>query len=131
MGLDVSHGAFSASYGAFNRFRKAVAKAWGGSYPPHDDESLDDSRWYCGEGTRLEDCPGLVEFFNHSDCDGEISPETCRRVADDLERLLPGIDAAGIGAGHIERDGGYGVVARQFIAGCRAAADAGEPLVFE
>ncbi|WP_244185725.1 hypothetical protein [Bacillus sonorensis] len=35
---------------------------------------------------------GLTEFFGHSDCDGEISPEMCKIVADELEAILPYVE---------------------------------------
>jgi len=138
MGLDVSHDAFSGAYSAFNRFRGAVAEAMGGSFPPHkpgarDDEGkpMDPRMWYWGDGYTAETHPGLMVFLAHEDCDGEISPEDCVKVADELEMLLPKLAAAGLGLGHIERAGGYAAVAEKFIAGCRCAAAENEPLVFE
>ena len=125
MGLDISHGAFSASCGAFDRFRRAVAEAIGGSWPEHHGEE-----WFWGDGYSEQSHPGLFAFLSHSDCEGEISPQECGRLADELEALLPRLDALGDGAGHIARDGGYGDVCRQFIAGCRLAAERGEPLEF-
>lgn len=136
MGLDVSHDAFSGAYSSFNRFRQAVAKAMGGSFPPHekdvheDGTKLEPEMWYWGEGYTQSTHPGLSVFLGHSDCDGEIAPADCIKVASELEALLPQLDAMGIGAGHIERGGGYGAVARRFIAGCKDAAESGEPLVF-
>ena len=88
MGLDCSHGAFRGAYSAFNRLRQAVAKAAGGSYPPHEKGSgLDDRRWYVGDEYNKESFPGLWEFLGHSDCDGEIDPEMCKLVARDLSSL--------------------------------------------
>jgi len=137
MGLDCTHDAFHGSYSAFNRFRKAVAKAAGGSYPPHDivhpetGEPLDNRFWYIDtDKYSRETHPGLYIFLSHSDCDGEISPEDCEKVANDLEELLSIIDRMGMGTGHIARDGGYGAVCRRFIAGCRLAAKRREPLEF-
>lgn len=131
MGLDCSHDAFHGAYSAFNRFRQIVAKAAGGSYPDHDDPTLDPRRWYVPDGWKNKDHPGFTEFMNHSDCDGEISPDMCLLVADELEALLPSIEKIDDGgAGHIARDGGYAEVARRFISGCRAAANNGEPLRF-
>lgn len=131
MGLDTSHDAFHGAYSAFNRFRQAVARAMGGSYPPHARDDLDCGKWYWGADYTQTTHPGLYAFLAHSDCDGEIDPETCRFVADELEALLPAIEAADDGgSGHIERDGGYAAVTRRFIAGCRAAAGASEPLEF-
>lgn len=129
MGLDVSHDAFHGAYSAFHRFRKVACEATGGKWP--DAMATDGhGRWTFGEGYTNDTHPGLYEFFCHSDCDGEISPDVAFRIADEMESLLPAIDAQGSGAGHIERFGGYGGVARRFIAGCRAAHAANEPLHF-
>lgn len=149
MGLDCSHDAFHGAYSAFNRLRQVVAQSIKGSYGPHylyhfrgepakdkqswfiRDESLDENHWYWGPGYSKETNPGLYEFFCHSDCDGEISPEMCVTVADELEAILPKIEAIDDGgAGHIAARGGYTEVVRKFIAGCREAASAGEPLDF-
>jgi hypothetical protein len=123
----------------------------GGSFPPHDDPELDGARWYWGPEHNAETHPGLLEFLAHSDCDGEIAPDVCLRVADDLEALLPKIEELDDGdlhggvsfrrtatdeisvtrhPGHIARDGGYVAVTRRFIEGCRRAAAAGEVLGF-
>lgn len=127
MGLDVSHDAFSASYSAFDRFRAAVCKATFGNYC---DEVSGRDYWIMGEGFSKESHPGLYEFLAHSDCDGEISPDLAAACADEMEALLPAIDAMGEGGGHVARDGGFGAVARKWIAGCREAAKNGEPLEF-
>lgn len=137
MGLDISHDAFGASYSAFNRFRQAVAKAIGGSFPPHspehdpdDGKKLEPDEWYWGEKGQAGRYPGLFVFFMHSDCDGEIEPAAALCLADDLEMILPELDELGLGVGHIQHRGGYGNVARKMIAGCRRAAEVDEPLVF-
>lgn len=149
MGLDTTHDAFHGAYSAFNRFRQEVARAIGGSFPPHwkygdDGELLRDSDgmavydkekngdfFYWGDGYGAETHPGLFEFFKHSDCDGEISPEMCTKIADDLEGVLPKVETLGSkSGGHIAASGGYVEVMRKFIAGCRAAADEGVPLEF-
>lgn len=148
MGLDCSHDAFHGAYSAFNRFRQAVSRAAGGSYPPHylytasgeiavgangllvRDESMDEGRFYVADEMTQQTHPGLWEFFAHSDCDGDITPDLCGKLADEMEALLPKLEAQGDGGGHIARDGGFGSVARRFIAGCRAAATSGEPLEF-
>lgn len=132
MGLNTTHDAFHGAYSAFNRFRQEVVRAMGGSYPPHNDRTLDD-RWVYYDSAQYnhETHPGLFEFIEHSDCEGEISPEMCVKVADDLEALLPKIEALGSEThGHLARFAGFADVTRRFIAGCRAAAAAGEPLEF-
>lgn len=130
MGLDCSHDAFHGAYSAFNRFRQAIAKAMGGSWPPHEDMSLNPEQWYWGDGYNEETHRGIFVLMSHSDCDGEISPKDCLLVAHDLESLLPKLDAMGDGGGHIARGGGYGSVARVFIVGCREAAETNEALLF-
>ena len=148
MGLDCSHDAFHGAYSAFNRLRQEVARAIGGSFPPHWEYSengslleengqvvynreLQGDSWYWGEGFAEHTHPGLYEFLSHSDCDGEISPEKCVQVADYLEEILPKVEALNRQAkGHIAFYGGYVTVLKKFIAGCRAAANAKEPLKF-
>lgn len=149
MGLDCSHGAFSGAYSAFNRFRQAVCAAAGGSYPPHwlydekgefvrtengfivIDRSKDSDTWYIDDKYSPETHPGLWEFFSHSDCDGEIASEVCAKLAEEMEALLPAIEALNWEAnGHIARDGGFIAVTERFIAGCWAAAAEGKPLEF-
>lgn len=136
MGLDVSHDAFHGAYSAFDRFRWAICKAMGGSWPPHESEIAADGEkliagvWYWGRGFTQATHPGLHVLLTHSDCDGDISPEDCALVAKDLEQLLPDMAAMGTGGGHIARAGGYGEVTRKFIAGCLQAAAENEPLQF-
>lgn len=129
MGLDTSHEAFHGAYSAFNRLRQAVAKAAGGSFPPHSDPAKfpRDDMWYWTDDNHG---PGLYEFMTHSDCDGEISPEMCNAVADELEALLPKMQDLGEAGGHLARVGGYHGALTKFIAGCRLAAECNEPLEF-
>lgn len=149
MGLDCSHDAFHGAYSAFNRLRQFVCHAIGGSFPPHwkydehgvlierfapslasDMRDMQEGMYYAGEYTN-EEWPGLHEFLGHSDCGGEISPESCVIVANDLERLLPEMQKLKWRAsGHIEGAGGYIAVINRFIAGCRKAAENNEPLRF-
>lgn len=122
MGLDVyiheGTEAFRGAYSAFDRFRKIVVEATGGTWPS---DIFGDRMWYFGKGYTNESHPGLYEFLCHSDCDGYIGYSMAGKLAEEMEALLPEIDKAGYGGGHIERGGGYGAVARKFIAGCRAA----------
>lgn len=132
MGLDCSHDAFSGAYSAFGRFRHVVGKAFGGSYPPHDDPALDPDAWYWPKTvTSRDEWPGLAVFFSHSDCDGDIPPDVCSKLADELETLLPAIATYDMHSdGHIARNGGYSAVTQRFIDGCLRGADANEPLLF-
>lgn len=134
MGLIVTHGAFEGAYSAFNRFRQFLLKSIGGSYPPHDDKTLENSYWYFGDGYDSETHKGLTEFFAHSDCDGYIPPEMCLIVADELEKILPSIirleQLEGKGIGHILSQGGYVQMTKYFIQGCRMAAKENRNLEF-
>lgn len=143
MGLDTSHGAFHGAYSAFNRLRQAVCRAAGGSFPYHkfqpegfpphrlDCEPDNDDRWYVPDEVTREAWPGLYLFLCHSDCDGDFVPEECVLVARDLERLLPELEKFPAEThGHLAIHGGYADNVRQFIAGCKAAAEANEPLDF-
>ena len=148
MGLDCSHDAFHGAYSAFNRLRQFICAAIEGTYPPHwiyshsgtplqDDRgglktlALSDKYFFLPDIYSRHEWPGLYEFLLHSDCDGEIDPETCLSVANDLERLMPQFEALRWeSVGHIANRGGYVEVVRKFIAGCRAAAAAGESLRF-
>lgn len=149
MGLNCSHDAFHGAYGAFNRLRQFVCAATGGSFPPHwlhsptgeikqgSDgrtlyrEGLDPNMFYTGDEYDRDTYPGLYEFLAHSDCDGEIDTAMCVKVADDLEQLMPKMEALRWEShGHIAAGGGFLEMVRKFIAGCRAAAAANEPLDF-
>ncbi|WPS85394.1 hypothetical protein SMD22_01840 (plasmid) [Brevibacillus halotolerans] len=135
MGLRVSHNAFEASYPAFNRFRKFVLTSIGGSYPPHKQEDLDGNRWYWDTDMPFssETHSGLTEFLCHSDCDGEISPEMCKVVADELESILPYIEALEekeSATGQLLARGGYVQVTKDFMDGCKEAHLKNEPLEF-
>lgn len=114
MGLNCSHGAFDGAYSAFHRFRGAICTAAGGVWDINGRWEISEEIYNANEG--------LVALLNHSDCDGEISPEMCIKVADDLEKLLPIINT---------NDAiGFGAMTRKFIAGCREAAKLNEPLEF-
>ena len=82
----------------------------------------------------VENKLGLIEFLGHSDCDGEISSNMCKLVADELEEILPQIEYVAEEkieeSGHIFRDGGYVAVTKRFIDGCRLAHKNNEDLKF-
>jgi len=147
MGLDTSHDAFHGAYSAFNRFRQAIAEACGVAFPPHYviDESgqmmVDpatgltkrkpdhDERFIYWPDDFTKTNPGLAAFITHSDCDGEIAPDVCALIANEMEAILDRLPKWP-DAGHIAARGGMRKVAEIFIAGCRAAASANEPLDF-
>jgi hypothetical protein len=143
MGLYCTHGAFRGSYGSFNRLRQFILESIGGLWTPncvyggskyYGEEELDPELWYTDPDVfDIKPKKGLIEFFNHSDCGGEIKPEMCKILADELEEILPFAEkyAEKVEAkGQILFDGGYVAVIKKFIDGCRLAYKNNEPLEF-
>lgn len=146
MGLDTSHNAWHGAYSAFMRWRIEIARCCG--IPLELMEGFFEAKTNqmvlaecAGENAKPlielvgRNCPikwdslkpdPLHVLLYHSDCDGEIAPTDCAKIADRLEQLLPKIPS-GDGGGHI---GNWRDKTQQFIDGCRAAAAAGEPLNF-
>ena len=121
MGLDTSHGCWDGSYGAFNRFRDALAEVAGFG-------SLDDYEGF--GGTKPWPDAGehpLVHLLHHSDCDGELGADVLSPLADAMEALLPALEVKGDGGGHV---GPYAEKTQTFVEGLRFAAEAGEPVEF-
>ena len=88
MGLDTTHNAWHGSYGAFARWRRALAKAAG--MPDLEDiqghQAIDgDPAYVTFEMLKPDDIHLLL---NHSDCDGFISSEDAGKIAIRLEELL-------------------------------------------
>lgn len=99
MGLDCSHDVWHGPYGAFTRWRNAIAEmagycVWDVKLPDGiifptiilhwgsiTDENLN------GEWQKTPDDP-LIVLFAHSDCEGIIKPEQGKPLADALEKLL-------------------------------------------
>ena len=125
MGLDTSHDCWHGPYGSFLRWRCAVATAAGCIV--HDAQVVMTGRWPDAV-YRLP--PALLVLLNHSDCDGRIAAEDCAPLADALEALLPRLDAIPGAVGYTSQSRSHGDATRQFIAGLREAAAAGEPVEF-
>lgn len=156
MGLDTTHGAWHGAYGAFHRWRQRIARLagfpqldlmedfWSGrgiaggdmqfDYLPcdWDGSTAEAQRYWLTARDKLPlkwtECDGdrrLLPLLRHSDCDGDLPPAHCAMIADALEEMLPRID--GDGGGHI---GDWQEKTKTFIAGCRAAAAAGERIEF-
>lgn len=149
MGLDVSHDAWSGAYGAFSRWRDALAGAAGyelawiatgelfeegrppiGKWVPTRQIVLIDwghivRKNYDGEWDDMPHDP-LILLIAHSDCDGHIYNEHLEPLIARLTELLPAIEGQN-GGGHL---GDIRATTERFIAGCRAALAAGESLEF-
>ena len=145
MGLDTTHGAWHGAYSAFMRWRQEIAKAAGipnlelmeGYFRPehwlldvvswHPAHRATDEGWLPLRWEQVHVTPGLLILLSHSDCEGELTPDECTSVADELERLMPELAKAGDAGGHV---GDVAQKTQTFIDGCRLAAANGETLEF-
>ncbi len=81
MGINFLHGDAGWAYSGFNRFRERLAEGLG--------FRLRSMQGFGGEDLWLSLQPHpLHALLNHSDCDGDISPEDCRRVAPALRAAV-------------------------------------------
>jgi hypothetical protein len=143
MGLDTSHNCWHGAYGAFMRWREKIANVAGlpplelmeGFYTPlypkpanlnlpslyhgideeerylkHIDSQLP-IKWEC-----LKPSP-LHFLLYHSDCDGNIPWSKCRKIANELEKLISKLPDEDVG-GHI---GNWREKTRTFVDGLRLA----------
>lgn len=117
MGLDTSHNAWHGSYGSFNKFRYWLADRIG--------INLDDYNGYGQRGTKDLSTinHGIRPLLDHSDCDGELSPEDCKTVADGLDLIIKAV---------VPNDDLYGFYkcAIQFREGCLLAHSQNETIDF-
>lgn len=127
MGLEFSHTPARWSYGAFDRFRAALAA--------HEGIDLDQMAGFRPFGVSNGRDWGAVNtplkpLLDHSDCDGELTPDECRQVA---PRLREVVDTLWPAEDHDaeDHDAEYNRVHGLLLAdGMEAAAAAGEPLQF-
>lgn len=90
MGLDFSHGDAHWSYGGFAEFRIRLAREIG--IELHAMEGFTES--YRNHDRKRKPIPWanvkdtIVPLLNHSDCDGELTPEECKTVAPRLRELV-------------------------------------------
>ncbi len=80
MGIDFSHTTAQWSYIGFGDFRRALALFEG--------FELDDMEGFGGDRDWSTVDTDLAPLLNHSDCDGELAPEECRRVAPRLRVVI-------------------------------------------
>lgn len=110
MGLDTSHDCWHGPYSSFNDFRRAVAKVLGFDL---------DSMVGFGGLQSWDDLPAdaLHPLLNHSDCEGQLTPQECAGIMKRLREIAPDL-------------GEWQARAEQFAAGCEQAAAAGEVVDF-
>lgn len=114
MGLDISCGhshIASWSYSGFMAFRVKLAKEIG--------INLREMVGFDGNTPWTSDDP-IIPLLNHSDCDGELSPEECKAAGPRLRALVMDWD----------EDDYDRMQALHLAAGMDASASTGEPLRF-
>lgn len=139
MGLDTSHECWHGAYSAFSRWRNQLCLAAGWHLEEQDDDGgmtysvPREIDWaaitevnLAGEWAQEPEDP-LVILIAHYDCDGHICWQHTEPLATRLEGLLPQMEAAGDGGGHL---GLYATATRQFIDGLRLAHARGEDVMF-
>lgn len=76
MGLGFSHGGAHWAYSGFMRFREKLAFQMGFTLKLMEGfTNTPAAIAWTNEGGELQ------EFFNHSDCDGHLTPEQCKKMA--------------------------------------------------
>lgn len=115
MGLDTTHDAWHGTYSSFNKFRTEMAKLIG--------MDLQKMEGFGGNIPFNQFKDDLTILLDHSDCDGEISPEDRKKLSIRLDELIAGMPHDSTPFSNIE-------LAKQFSAGCKLAAEKNEPILF-
>lgn len=118
MGLDTTHNAWHGPYSSFGRWRKWLAKQIG--------FNLEEMQGYGGDRPFDEMDHDIKPLLNHSDCDGELSPEECKQIANGLKQIIDKVSNQStdlIESRHIE-------VTIQFREGCLLAYSQNETIEF-
>lgn len=151
MGLDTTHGAWHGPYSLFNTFREKLAEFYGipltlmegfyyteGLLSPFGMIQLAVEKLAAASDQwealtkhlplRWESFkPNPIhELLNHSDCDGELSPDSCLLIADELAQVIKSVEDNSNG---VDRQWFLECLIR-FEAGCREAAAKNEVLEF-
>jgi len=112
MGVNFSHCDVGWAYSGFNRFRDRLTKELG--------FSLKDMEGFGGNKSWDKIKDPILPLLNHSDCDGNLTPEECKEVAPRLRELVQNWHED-----DFDRQAALGLAE-----GMDAAADAGEKLEF-
>lgn len=113
MGLDTTHNAWHGPYSSFMQWRIEIAKHIGIPDLSQMEYFGGDISWK-GFGNH-----NLYYLLTHSDCQGVLSPKTCKRIADGLTEILPKI-----------QNEYFKQKTEQFITGCLLAYEQNEKLEF-
>jgi hypothetical protein len=80
MGLDFSHGYAHWGYSGFMNFRRMLAEQIG--------INLDDMKGFGGSTSFNNFKDDIIPLLDHSDCDGELSIEECKKISLRLRELV-------------------------------------------
>lgn len=119
MGLDTTHDAWHGPYSFFNNFRKDIAAQIG--------INLDDCIGFGGNCTidlSKIDHP-IITLLGHSNCDGEITVEECRKTIIGIDQILDNLDKD-----LIKNHEFFMTDLLQFKKGCEKAIKQNEPIEF-
>lgn len=140
MGLDISHDCFSGPYSYFMRFRVELAKAAGiplwimadfyrpdrFSPPVHSEIAQ-----FLPLSWKPYESDALCILLHHSDCEGTIGVEDCKKLLPRLKELLPIMASAPEGYGYQEGEfRGLRNTLQRFIEGLEDAISQDEPISF-
>lgn len=117
MGLDTSHNAWQGGYSRFGDWRRWLAKQIG--------MNLNDMEGFGGDRKFSDFDHPVLPLLNHSDCDGKLTTEECKRVAWGLDEIIHKAEQRG-SPEQYEID-----KAKQFREGCLLAIENGEEIEFQ
>jgi len=115
MGLDTTHDAWHGPYSSFNSFRTNMAKMIG--------MNLKKMEGFGGNIPFSQFNDDLCILLDHSDCEGYISPDNCKKLAIRLDELIDKMEPTEVFFSDYQ-------LAKQFSAGCKLAASKNETLEF-
>lgn len=82
MGLDFSHSDASWAYSGFMRFRNKLWHSCGFSGDLHEVYTTGKG------GEQISDDHPLIDFFAHSDCDGDLTTDQMKTIEPAIRRIL-------------------------------------------
>ena len=125
MGLDTSHNAWHGPYSSFNNFRRWLAEKI--------EINLNDYIGYRNESAtkKLTSIDHkLMPLFNHSDCEGILTPDECKQIAEGIEEVLKNMSKEEIEHPENEYSLSNYNKAKQFREGCLLAYSLDENIEF-
>ena len=117
MGLNCTHGCYDGPYSYFNTFRKWVAKQIFIDMDQMEGFAKDipGASWDCV-------IHPIKPLLDHSDCDGELTPDDCRSVIEGAQMILNRINP--------DSWGNFEIALKTFSNGCKKAIKNNETVYF-